>query len=145
MAKAAGCNLCVGAIQLPGYGFQYLCNILDTGFLSSIDGRKWQKAFLNGETTLSGSAGMSENIKLLERRRDLGMLNGNGNTFPYEFVAPEGFTIDDSAVYKVVIEGITDKYRQEGNITDTGIVGLDAMKEYLKGFKTLSEKDIIWK
>ena len=423
-AKAAGCNLCVGAIQLPGYGFQYLCNILDTGFLSSIDGRKWQKAFLSGEATLSGNADMIENIKLLERWRDLGMLNGNGsetsgedtrhimaegntlfmlgssntfaegetddqfglmpylsedgtknvfilnvsrfvginknlaaagngqkledalhvmevmstvegmtalnssfantsllplkdyvvkpdgyyadiedelnsgatapfiysgwenlvvpvgekmisfmkseaelddviksfddnqhllkddrdsiyttaaekidndhcaklvgiafakasgadialisknkwykldtvndlnlegvsgclyplpvtdqeivsitptgwkrtiktvtlsgaavkellkqgydrngdgNTFPYEFVAPEGFVIDDSAVYKVVAEGITDKYKEEGNITDTGIVGLDAMREYLKGFKTLSQKDITWK
>ena len=34
---AAGCNLCLDEIQLPGYGFQYLCNILDTGYLNTPD------------------------------------------------------------------------------------------------------------
>ena len=33
-AEKAGVQLCLPQIQYPGYGFQYLCNIADTGFLS---------------------------------------------------------------------------------------------------------------
>lgn len=35
---AAGCNLALSEIQLPGYGFQYLCNILNTDFLNTLEG-----------------------------------------------------------------------------------------------------------
>lgn len=77
--KAAGYNLCLDQYQLPGYGFQYLCNILDTDFLNTIEGRKWQKAFLAGEATLRGTPQMMESMKTLERWRDIGMLNGNAS------------------------------------------------------------------
>ncbi len=76
---AAGCNLCLDEIQLPGYGFQYLCDILDTGYLNTPDGRAWQNSFLKGEVTLAGSPEMMENLRVLEKWRDLGMLNGNGD------------------------------------------------------------------
>ncbi len=70
--------------------------------------------------------------------------NGDGNTFPYEFVAPDGFTLDDDTVYTVAIAGCTAEVEEEGNITDTGILGLDAAREYFSQFETLSEKDIVW-
>ena len=47
-AEEAGVQLCLPQIQYPGYGFQYLCNIADTGFLSSLDGRQWRKDYLSG-------------------------------------------------------------------------------------------------
>lgn len=77
--EAAGYQLCLDEVQLPGYGFQYLCNILDTGYLNTPDGREWQNAFLKGETTLADNSDMMENLKILERWREIGMLNGNAD------------------------------------------------------------------
>lgn len=77
--KEAGYNLCLDEIQLPGYGFQYLCNILDTGWLNTPDGRAWQTAFLKGDATLSGTPEMLTSMNILQKWRDLGMLNGNGD------------------------------------------------------------------
>lgn len=73
--REAGYNLCLNQLQFPGYGFQYLCNILDTGFLSTMDGREWQNKFLDGEATFAGTPEMVENLQSLQRWRDLGMLN----------------------------------------------------------------------
>ena len=77
--KEAGYNLAIDQIQLPGYGFQYLCNILDTSFLNTLQGRKWQNDFLNGETTAADSTEMQEALEYLEKWRDIGMLNGDGD------------------------------------------------------------------
>ena len=77
--EAAGYNLCLDEIQLPGYGFQYLCDILDTGWLNTPDGRAWQTAFLKGEATLEDTPEMLESMSILQKWRDLGMLNGNGD------------------------------------------------------------------
>ena len=76
--EEAGYTLCLDQLQYPGFGFQFLCNIADTGFLSTIDGQKWQEAFLKGEVNVSDTPDIVENIKLLDKWRDLGMLNGNG-------------------------------------------------------------------
>ena len=73
--RDAGYNFCLNQLQYPGYGFQYLCNILDTGYFNTLDGREWQKKFLNGEANFSDTPEMVENLKLLQRWRDLGMLN----------------------------------------------------------------------
>ena len=78
--KEAGYNLAIAQIQLPGYGFQYLCDILDTTFLNTLQGRKWQNDFLNGETTVLDSPQMQEALEYLEKWRDIGMLNGDGDT-----------------------------------------------------------------
>lgn len=67
-----------------------------------------------------------------------------GLSFPYQVVTPEGMTLEDDAAYTVAICGVTDEVAAEGNLTDTGILGLDAMKEYLSQFKTLSKGDLIW-
>ena len=85
--KAAGYRLSLTELEYPGYGFQYLCNILDTGFLSTMDGREWQNDFTSGKTTLQDSPEMMEEIQLLQRWRDLGMLNGE-----------MGLAIDDAVV-----------------------------------------------
>lgn len=74
-ARELGYNVFLNQIQYPGYGFQYMCNILDTGYFSTLEGREWQNKFLNGEATLSGTPEMMENMQLLQRWRDLGFLN----------------------------------------------------------------------
>ena len=77
--EAAGCRLALDQFQRPGYGFQYLCSILSTGYLNTPDGRRWQRAYLAGEADLSGTPGMVDALSLLERWRALGMLNGDGD------------------------------------------------------------------
>ncbi len=65
-------------------------------------------------------------------------------TFPYELVIPENFKIQDDTLYKVVIAGVTPEVAEEGKLEDTGILGLDAAREYFGQFESLSEKDIAW-
>ena len=76
--KEAGYNLCLDQLQYPGFGFQFLCNIADTGFLSTIDGLKWQDDFLNGDANVSDTPEMVKAVQSIEKWRDLGMLNANG-------------------------------------------------------------------
>lgn len=76
--EAAGYTFCRDQLQYPGYGFQYLCNIADTGFLSTIDGTTWKEQFLSGEANVEDTPQMMETLQLLNRWRDIGMLNGDG-------------------------------------------------------------------
>lgn len=76
--KEAGYNLCLDQLQYPGFGFQFLCNIADTGFLSTIDGQKWQEDFLNGKANVSDTPEMLEDLQAVDKWRDIGMLNANG-------------------------------------------------------------------
>lgn len=69
---------------------------------------------------------------------------GDGNVYPYVLAAPEGFKIDDNATYKVAVAGVTDEVAKEGSLEDSGVLGLDAMKEYLSKFETLSPADVAW-
>ena len=78
--KEAGYNLAINQIQYPGYGFQYLCNILDTTFLNTLQGRQWQNDFLNCKTTAAETPEMQEALAYLDKWRDIGMLNGDGDT-----------------------------------------------------------------
>lgn len=73
--REAGYTLCLDQIQFPGFGFQYMCNILDTGFFSTMDGLRWQNKFLNGEATIADTPEMLENMQMLQRWRDIGLLN----------------------------------------------------------------------
>ena len=47
--------------------------------------------------------------------------------------------------YQVAISGISEKLASETEVTDSGIVGMDAAKEFFGQFKTLSEADAQWK
>lgn len=102
--EEAGYQLALDQAGLPGYGFQYMCNILDTGYLNTIDGRQWQNDFLEGKTTLAGNAEMKESFDLLDKWRDLGMLNGTD--------AGE----DDATVKKKFLEGNTLFMLGSGNV-----------------------------
>ena len=93
--KAAGYQLALNQIQYPGYGFQYLCNILDTDFLNTIDGRIWQNDFLTDKTTIADTPKMKESFKVLEKWKNIGMLNKDGS-----------FT-DDEETRKIMGEGKT--------------------------------------
>ncbi len=86
-------------LQYPGYGFQYLGNIASTGFLSTVDGLTWQKAFLNGETTVKDTPEMVESIRLLDRWRDMGMLNADGT--PDEDSATKNFVAEGNTLFLV--------------------------------------------
>ncbi len=77
-AEAAGVIFCRDQLQYPGYGFQFLCNILNTGFLSTLDGMRWQNDFLAGKANVSDTPQMLEALQILDRWRELGMLNGEG-------------------------------------------------------------------
>ena len=77
--EEAGYNLCLDMYQYPGYGFQYFCNILDTGYLSTIDGLQWQADFRAGTANIENTPEMLENMKVLERWKDLGLLNDQGD------------------------------------------------------------------
>lgn len=76
--EAAGYTLCLDQLQYPGFGFQFLCNIADTGFLSTIEGQEWQDAFLNGTANVSDTPEMVEALQILDRWREIGMLNAGG-------------------------------------------------------------------
>lgn len=93
--KAAGYNLAINQIALPGYGFQYLCNILDTDFLNTIDGHTWQKEYLNGTSNVASSPEMQKAFAVLDKWKELGMLNADGSW------------TDDSATKNTMAEGNT--------------------------------------
>lgn len=87
--REAGYTFFLNQLQYPGYGFQYLCNILDTGFLSTMDGRQWQNDFLAGKTTVRDTPEMMEDMQSLQRWRDIGILNGDMGTAKDSEVAEE--------------------------------------------------------
>ena len=77
--EAAGCQLALDQEQFPGYGFQYLFNILSAGWVNTTEGRRWQNSFLAGEATARGSAELMAQAQELQRWRDIGMLNFEGD------------------------------------------------------------------
>ena len=68
---------------------------------------------------------------------------GTGNNYPYVLVSP--VELEDDKSYQVAISGISEKLASETEVTDSGIVGMDAAKEFFGQFKTLSEADAEWK
>lgn len=57
---------------------------------------------------------------------------------------PDGFALEDGKTYTVAICGVSKAVQEEGNLQDTGIVGLTVMQEYLSGFDTFSPANISW-
>ena len=57
---------------------------------------------------------------------------------------PDGFTLEDDKTYTVAICGASSAVAEEGDLQDTGIVGLTVMQEYLSTFDTFSPADIKW-
>lgn len=77
--EAAGCQLALDQVQFPGYGFQYLFNILSAGYANTIEGRKWQNSFLAGEENALDNADLVAQSQDIQRWRDVGMLNFSGD------------------------------------------------------------------
>lgn len=71
--------------------------------------------------------------------------NGDGNTYPYVLVVPEGFELEDEQEYTVCFTGITEDVAAESTMNDSEIVGLTAMEEYLDRVDISKPADIIWK
>ena len=70
---------------------------------------------------------------------------GTGKNYPYMLVNPEDMELEDGKTYQVAISGISEKLASETEVTDSGIVGMDAAKEFFGQFETLSEADAEWK
>ena len=68
---------------------------------------------------------------------------GTGNNYPYVLVSP--VELEDDKTYQVAVSGISEKLASEAEVTDSGIVGMDAAKEFFGQFETLSEADAEWK
>lgn len=71
--RAAGVNPCVCMMNLPGYGFQYFCNIADTVFLTTTEGKQWKEDFLAGKANASDH--LQPCIDAFQEWMDLGMVN----------------------------------------------------------------------
>ena len=78
--KEAGYEVATSEIQFPGSGFQYFFNILSTGYVNTIEGRRWQNAFLSGTANAMDNPEFMDAIQVLERWRDAGMLAFTGDT-----------------------------------------------------------------
>lgn len=76
-AKAAGVQICLAQIEFPGYGFQYMCNIADTGFLGTFQGKQWQKDYLTGKANVRDTQGMMDCMEYIQKWKDLGMFTTN--------------------------------------------------------------------
>ena len=70
---------------------------------------------------------------------------GTGKNYPYMLVKPKDLKLEEGKTYQVAISGISEKLASEVEVTDSGIVGLDAAKAFFGQFKTLSEADAEWK
>ncbi len=76
-AKKAGVQLCLTQIEYPGYGFQYMCNIADTAFLGTFQGKQWQKDYLTGKANVSDTKKMMDCMDYIQKWKDLGMFTAN--------------------------------------------------------------------
>ena len=76
--------------------------------------------------------------KIKEMAKEGCDLNGNGYPYPYVLLTKDGTDLEDEKEYTVVICGFLKGMEDELNQQDTGIVGLDAAKEYLKNVKEVS-------
>lgn len=73
--RDAGVQPSVTMLALPGFGFQYFCNVADTLFLTTKAGLQWEKDFLSGEAT--AQEGLAESAEYFQEWIDCGMINGD--------------------------------------------------------------------
>ena len=107
-AEESGVQLCLSQIQYPGYGFQYLCNIADTGFLSSLDGRQWRKDYLSGKANVRDTKGMMDSMEYIKKWKELGMLDGSNSDPIDDAVTKDDFIKGNTLFMLGSQNGITD-------------------------------------
>ena len=76
--KAAGIEVADCLMNLPGSAFQYFMQVGSAGFINTLDGRAWQKAFIAGEATAAD--GLTEAVSQFQQWIDCGMMNINHGT-----------------------------------------------------------------
>lgn len=69
-------------------------------------------------------------------------LYGDGNPFPYVLTVTGDTKLDDSKKYKVVICGYTDEVKAQGEMQDTKVCGMDALRNYLTEAQSIKPKAI---
>ncbi len=67
---------------------------------------------------------------------------GTGYHYPYVFLTADGNELEDDKTYKVVICGYNKPEKATLGLVDTGIVGLDAAKAYLKKVGEVSSETL---
>ena len=72
--------------------------------------------------------------------------NGKSAVFPYELVVKGGKELSDDAEYTVVVCGADEELKTVGNMQDSGIEGLQAVKDFFdgNGNPPMSEELLIW-
>ena len=108
--RAAGVTPAVCQLDLPGFGFQYFCNISDTIFLNTLEGRRWQQNYLCGD---ADSSALQESTAFIQQWIDDGLLNLEHPTF-HSNECNELFREGNAAFYL----GVLDRYTQ--NVDGTG-------------------------
>ena len=71
--KEAGIEISDCLMNLPGSAFQYFFSLASTGFVNTLDGRAWQRQFVNGEAQASGA--LQSSIEYFQQWIDCGMMN----------------------------------------------------------------------
>ena len=79
--RAAGVTPAVCQLDLPGLGFQYFCNVADTVFLNTLEGRQWQQDFLAGTASAADNADLQGCADLFQAWIDAGLVNMNTPSF----------------------------------------------------------------
>lgn len=67
-------------------------------------------------------------------------MRDNGRPYPYVFLTKDGQPLDDDTTYTCVLCGYSKALSEELDQQDTGIVGLDAAKEYFLSVGEISSK-----
>lgn len=75
--KEAGVQPSITMLGLPGYGFQFFCNVADTMFLTTRKGKEWIQNFLDG--TADARSGLKDCAQYFQQWIDCGMLNGDND------------------------------------------------------------------
>ena len=120
----AGVSGCLFALPVTD---QEIVSILPTGWRDDIE-----------TVTLTG-----KRIKELAQQ-GYDKLDDGSLVFPYVLVTKASAELDDDTTYTVAVCGVSDAVANEGDLQDSGVLGLDAARQYFSQFETLSAKDIVW-
>lgn len=60
-------------------------------------------------------------------------------------VTKDGETLEDETVYTVACVGESEERAEQGNLTDTGLIGQDVLVEYIQQLGTINSETILWK
>lgn len=112
--EAAGVTPATCLFNLPGFGFQYFCNVADTVFLNTLEGRRWQQDFLQGSAT--AAQGLADSAAYFQRWIDAGLVNldhadeGNGAVLHAFREGNSAFFVGTLSNYTQNDDGTGDQY-----------------------------------